>query len=115
MAPGINSRYRFCDGVRDDRGRLWLTTPEPYRYRALVDNRQHPVLGGDTLWALARRYFPSFGEDARHLWWVISDFQPTPIVDPTLRLDPARVLIIPAERVVREDILSELRRYTVGG
>jgi hypothetical protein len=44
------------------------------------------------------------------LWWVIADFQSDPIHDPTRKLKRGRVLIIPSERTLTEEIFSERRR-----
>jgi hypothetical protein len=41
---------------------------------------------------------------------VIADFQPDPIHDPTLELEPGRVLVIASLRTVLEEIFSESRR-----
>ncbi len=109
MPPRRFSRHSFCSGVLDEEGRLFLTEREPFRYRALPDNRQHVVKAGETLFTLAGRYFASLPRPAG-LWWVIADFQPDPIHDPTLTLEPGRALVIPSLRTVVEEIFSESRR-----
>ena len=43
-------------------------------------------------------------------WWAIADFQPDPIVDPTLDLEPGRRLVVPSLRVLTDVILGEQRR-----
>lgn len=112
MPPRSGSRYTFCQGVRDDAGRLLLTDREPYRFHAHADNRFHLVVQGDTLWDLAGRYFEPLPR-ACGLWWVIADYQADPIVDPTVRLEPGRRLVIPSVRVVTDVILGEARRREV--
>ena len=112
MPPSAQSRYRFADGILDTDGNLWLYPPDPYPYRELDDTREHPVIDGDTLWALAARYFPRF-DRASELFWVIADFQPQPIIDPTIRLEAGTVLYIPSERTLTEEILNEARRLEV--
>ena len=109
MPPRVGSRYGFALGVRDEDGMLALTDREPYRYRAHADNRTHLVVQGDTLWALAGRYFAPLPRPAG-LWWVIADFQPDPIHDPTLALEVGRVLVVPSLRTVTEEVFSEKRR-----
>jgi hypothetical protein len=44
------------------------------------------------------------------LWWIIADFQPDPIHDPTVRLTPGRTLYIPSLRTVQEEVFSDKRR-----
>jgi hypothetical protein len=109
MPPRRFSRHTFTSAVQDGAGRLVLTDREPFRFRSLPDNRQHVVKEGETLFSLAGRYFAPLNRPAG-LWWVIADFQPDPIHDPTIVLEPGRVLVIPSVRTVLEEIFSERRR-----
>lgn len=109
MPPRINSRYTFCSGLVDEDERLFLSAREPFRYRALPDNIVYRVAGGDTLWALADRYYQGLTRPAG-FWWVIADFQPEPIFDPTIALQPGQTLIIPSLQTVSTLIFSEDRR-----
>ncbi len=84
------------------------TEREPYRFRAFTDNIVHVVRDGDTLWNLAGYYFQGFIR-ACGLWWVIADYQPQPIFDPTIRLVSGSVLYIPSMRVLTELIFSDDR------
>jgi nucleoid-associated protein YgaU len=103
------SRYTFTTAAPDAEADLVLYGEEPYRFRDLADNRRHLVKQGDTLHALASQFFAKLPRPAG-LWWVIADFQPEPIHDPTRKLTPGRVLVIPSLRTVQEEILSERRR-----
>ena len=109
MPPRRFSRYAFSAAVLDDEERLLLTEREPFRFRPLADNRQHVVKEGESLFSLAGRFFAPLPRPAG-LWWVIADFQPDPIHDPTVALEPGRVLIIPSVRTVLEEVFSERRR-----
>lgn len=109
MPPKSGSRHSFTFGTRDEAGRLFLSEREPYGYRELADTRRHTVVQSDSLWGLAGRYFAPLPR-ACGFWWVIADFQPDPIVDPTLALEPGRVLFVPSVRVLTDVILSEQRR-----
>jgi hypothetical protein len=109
VAPRRFSRLTFATAVTDEEGDLWLVNEEPYRYRAFSDNREHVVAEGDELWTLADKYFQGVPRPAG-LWWVIADFQPDPIHDPTIKLEVGRVLAIPSLRTVVEEIFSEKRR-----
>ncbi len=113
MPPRVGSRHSFTLGVHDPDGRLHLTEREPYRVRAHTDNRVHVVVQGDTLWDLAGRYFAPLPR-ACGFWWAIADFQPDPIVDPTLALEPGRRLVIPSLRVLTDVVLGEAGRRTRG-
>jgi hypothetical protein len=109
MPPRLFSRYAFSAAVLDDAGRLLLTEREPFRFCSFPDNRQHVVQQGDTLFSLAGRYFAPLPRPSG-LWWVIADFQPEPIHDPTLALDLGRVVFIPSVRVITEEVFAEARR-----
>ena len=113
MPPKIGSRHIFCLGVKDQEGLLHLTDREPYRFRDHTDNRVHTVVQGDTLFDLAGRYFSSLPR-ACGFWWVIADFQPDPIVDPTLELNTGRTMYIPSLRVLTDIILGDSRRREHG-
>ena len=106
MPPRRTSRYRRCFGVVDASGRTLLTERDPFRYRELPGTAAHVVVEGDTLWGLAARYFAPLERPAG-LWWIIADFQPAPILDPTLALEPGSVVLVPSLAVVTDVILSD--------
>ncbi len=115
MPPRLRSRHSFTLGVKDDAtpDDLELTEREPYTFRSFSDNRQHTVEQGDTLWTLAARYFAPL-DSAANLWWVIADFQPDPIHDPTLALAVGSVLVVPSVRTLIENVFSENRARESG-
>lgn len=109
MPPQRFSRHLFTLAITDVQGRRYLTEREPVRFRSLPDNIQHRVQEGETLWILAYRFYQPLPRPSG-LWWVIADFQPDPILDPTLALEVGRVLVIPSLRTVREVVFGEERR-----
>lgn len=109
MPPRRLSRHTFTIGRTDAEGRFYLSDRKPFRFRKLDDTTLHTVKLGDSLYTLAGRYYaPTPG--ASRLWWVIADFQPDPIHDPTLDLVEGSVLFVPSLRTVTELIFSETRR-----
>lgn len=117
MPPRIRSRHTYTLGFHDVEGDdpevLQLSEREPFLYRDYADNIEHTVAEGESLHSLAARYFAGIPTPSE-LWWVIADFQPDPIHDPTLRLEIGSVLIIPSARTVLEEIFSEKRRLETG-
>lgn len=109
MPPRRFSRHTFTEAYLDTEGDLVLTDPEPFRFRNLEDNRIHVVKQGDTLWNLAAHYYRELPRPAG-LWWVIADFQPDPIHDPTVALPSGMTVVIPSLRTVIEEVFSEKRR-----
>lgn len=114
MPPSTNSRYLFCQGLKDSAGRLYLSDRVPYRYRKLADNRFHTVVAGDSLFTLAHIYFSPMLRAAQ-FFWVIADFQPDPIVDATIGLRPGTQIVIPSVRTLIEEIFNEARREEFTG
>jgi len=113
MPPLAGSRHTFCRGVRDAAGRLSLTEREPYRYRAHPDNRVHVVAEGESWFDLAGLYFAPLPR-ACGFWWAIADFQPDPVVDPTLALELGTIIHVPSLRLLTDVILGEARRRDHG-
>ncbi len=109
MPPRRWSRFTFCTALKDVDGTLLLTDPEPFGYQPFTDNRLHVVKEGESLFTLAGRYFAPLPRPAG-LWWVLADFQPEPILDPTLVLTPGTTLVVPSLRTVQEEIFNERRR-----
>jgi hypothetical protein len=111
MPPQAGSRYLFCEAYADARGRRMLSERVPFRFQAFADSRVHVVEEGDSLFTLAGRYFAPLPR-ACGFWWVIADFQPDPIFDPTLLLVPGTRICVPSVRVLTDVILAEARRET---
>ena len=105
----ILSRYQFCESRTYIDGMTVLSGREPFAYRDESDNRYHTASAGDRLWSLAHTYFGSF-ERACGLWWIIGEFQPTPILDPTIALAPGTKIVIPSERLVHLEVFGAGQR-----
>lgn len=103
-----NSRFRNVPVFVDDRGEevtgrtqdlVYYGTRIPFSYMDDDGTTVHVVKEGDTLHKLANTYYQGFRNPAS-LWWVIADFQRTPIVDPTLQLEAGTLLNIPSANLV---------------
>jgi len=109
MPPRRRSRHTFTLGVSDPAGNISLTDREPFTFQDRKDNIQHVVRAGETLYTLAGRYYSPIAR-AAGLWWVIADYQPAPIIDPTIALIEGSTIIVPSLRTVLEELFSENRR-----
>jgi len=100
MPPLVNSRYQDCFAIEDENNdnKLFLTERKRFLYSPDIKTRRHIVKDGETVWKLAGRYYPEY----KNMFWVICDFQPVPINDPTLDLEPGRELLIPSQSAVKE-------------
>lgn len=113
MPPYVGSRYSLCSARIDEAGRVLFNEREPYRFTRHADTREHVVKQGETLFGLAGAYFSALPRGCGY-WWAIAEFQPDPILDPTLALEPGRKLYIPSARVLTDIILGESRRRLQG-
>lgn len=109
MPPRRRSRHSFTYGLQRE-GDFVLTTPSPFRYVERADTRVVSVNAGETIFSIAGREYQQLSKRASGLWWIIADFQPSPIHDPTLELAPGTTLFIPSHRLIVEEIFSESRR-----
>lgn len=105
------SRYLNAPLIRGrTSGQPTLASPSPLRFRVHPRNRVHVVVEGDTVFHLAEKYYGDLSGRGRGvaraagLWWAIADFQPTPIVDPTLELEVGREIIIPAFELITDHL-----------
>ncbi len=108
MPPRRFSRYSYSQAYADANGRLLLTDPDPFPFVALADNVVHTVNTGDTLFGIADVYFRPLARPSG-LWWIVADFQPTPIYDPTVALEEGSTIYVPSVRTVLEQIFNANR------
>ena len=111
MPPGNLSRHLFSRAIQLPDRRVVLTDREPFSFREFEDTRRVRVQERDTLYGLAAFHFnvPDI-ERPSDLWFVIADFQPVPIHDPTIKLTPGSTIHIVSIRVLFEEVFSEKRR-----
>ncbi len=109
MAVTEWSRYRYCVEYTDDDGNRYLDEREPFRYVENRNNRYHTVEAGETWWGLAHLYFAGVPRPSG-LWWLLCEFQPQPVIDPTIRLEAGSIVIVPSLQMLRIDVFSEERR-----
>ena len=103
------SRYRYCTQYQDDDEKYYLDEREPFRFREEADNRIHKAKAGDTWWGLAHIYFDGIPRKCG-LWWLLCEYQPTPIIDPTIAIKEGELIIIPSLRVLRMLVFNQERR-----
>ncbi len=105
------SRYRYCTQYTGSDDIPYIDEREPFRYKEQPDNRYHRARSGDTWWGLAHMYFQGVPR-ACGLWWLLCEYQPTPVIDPTLAIQEGTLIVVPSMRALRMNIFSpERRRY----
>lgn len=105
------SRYQFCTVLGGDGQTAHLDEREPFRFRDESDNRFYTTKEGDTWWGLAWRFFTGFPNRSL-LWWLLCEYQPEPVVDPTIVIPAGTTVVIPSERLLRTKVFSpENRRF----
>lgn len=109
MPPRKYSRYTFCQATQQADGTLMLADYEPFPFQPLEDNTQYVAAAGDTWFTIAGRAFAPLPRPAG-LYWILLDFQPQPVLDPTVPPAPGTPIWIPSVRTVTELIFSESRR-----
>lgn len=119
MPPRNLSRHTFTTQVTRADGYVYLTDREKFTYAPYRDNVSHTVTEGETLWTLAATYYAELSDppafSAASLWWVIADFQPQPIHDPTVQFLVGETLIIPSLATVRNRVFNPNERAERGG
>lgn len=109
MNQSSQSRYRACAELHDTAGRTYLADRVPLRYAGRDDDIIHQAGAADTWWGLAERYYGGISERACGLWWVICDYQPQPVVDPTLAIPPGTEIVVPSASTVANEVLGVSR------
>ena len=103
------SRYKYCQSWYDADRNVFLDARRAFRFQSLPDNVSYLTKVGETLFTIAGRHFAPL-ERAAGLWWVIADFQPNPIHDPTIVLEPGTVLVLPSVATLYREIFSSARK-----
>lgn len=106
------SRFRLCFLISRSDGAQFLSDREPFGYQDRADNFAIRARLGDTWWTLAAQIYEAEEVIDRPeiLWWVVADYQPSPVVDPTLRIEPGRIVYAPSVEVLLTRVFSEDRR-----
>lgn len=101
-------RYDQCYQAQIDG--VFRTLPRSkYTYRNFSDNIKHTVLEKETLFTIAGKYYKGTLPRPTMWYWVIADFQPTPIIDVTRVLTPGMEIIVPSPNTVLNKVLSASR------
>lgn len=97
---GPYSRYRLAFTVRDEVQNLTYTLIRSRRvfFDPSAENRIYKAQIGENIFSVAARHFRGYARPAA-LYWLLADYQPVPILDPTKDLDGMDIYIPPAEKV----------------
>lgn len=105
MIQTYESRYLTAEAILSG-DVLFLDDRVPYRYRSRDDTVLHTAAEGESWATIAQKYYTGISSRACGLWWVIAEFQPQPVVDPTLAIAAGRVIHVPSPLVVQTDVLG---------
>jgi hypothetical protein len=106
MQRSQESRYYAAEAYTAWNGTILLAEYEPFRYVARDDNILHAAVEGDSWATLAEMYYWMISTRACGLYWIGCDFQPEPVVDPTLKISPGKKIILPSAATVQSEILG---------
>jgi hypothetical protein len=101
----IDSRFQDIEPLASHDGYNLTDDYVPLRLVLRDDTVAHRAGEGDTWASIAQRYYQEISERAAGLWWIICDFQPQPVVDPTLAITPGRIVYVPSAAMVRTEVL----------
>ena len=114
MAANEFSRHIRTEVYEDQsspRRRTLRTLRIPFSYREHPGNSIHVVREGETVFSVSFKMYSELGlsipkYSSARLYYAIADFQPTPIVDPTIQLRPGFRLVIPSVELVTTEIIG---------
>lgn len=107
MPPHRNSRHIGTIAFKRNGGVLYLSTPDRIAYEEREDTIIHEAMDGETVYGLAEKYF---GEDGWKRWDIIAQFQPNPIIDPTVPFEVGQTVYIPSRRFIEERVTNKSRK-----
>lgn len=107
-----NSRYRLADLIATEDEGIEIDLRPRLEYDPGEDDIAHVVTVGDTLHSLAATYFAGM-PNPETLWWIIADYQPEPIIDPTISLTPGDIIVIPSRSAVQGALIGQLEDEAV--
>ena len=113
MPPLRNTRYEYTSPLINTAGQKFLTDRVPLRFVESPDTIVHVVQEGERMEDIAHRYYGRFEKDiipAASYAWIIRDFQPVPIIDPTLRLKGGTAIYIPSKAFIAQRVFDPRRR-----
>jgi hypothetical protein len=96
-----NSRYRRGLTFIDLDNYIYQPLIEGDDYDPRDDDINHIVVDGETLFSIAHLYYKNIPGGV-HNWWIIAEYQPVPVIDPTRKLQPRSIVIVPSPQHAME-------------
>lgn len=94
---------RISDGL------TFMLDREPLYFQPRSDNKRIVAEKGDTWWSLAAKHLSAL-RNPEQFFWVLCDYQPTPILDPTVDPTPGAIVFIPDEDFFMSTYFADSRR-----
>jgi hypothetical protein len=109
----VSSLYRHANATRiddspggKDDDAVVFQVPERLSYEDREDNTIHIVTEGERIYDLAQAYFARVIPNGIDIWEVLAQYQPEPIVDPSVPLAAGREIFIPPTDYIDEIALG---------
>lgn len=103
------NRYSYCWNKTQNTQEIRKLPRGFFRYQKYLDTIEHSCLEGETLFALAGKYYHEYFTAPALLYWILADFQPEPIIDPTIVFSAGTVIHIPSAKTLNLYLFSPVR------
>ena len=113
-AAQFRSRYAAAEIFIEADGRTSTGLPPPVYYVDRADTIVYRADVGDSWARIASRHYRGIHRRPEHLWWVLCNFQPQPVLDPTVPPQPGDLVHVPAPGFVQAEILLPIQERTEG-
>lgn len=97
---GPNSRFRLSFQVEDEERNLTynLIRNKRLEFDPNAANTVYIGVSGDNLFSVAARHFTGYRRPAS-LYWLLGEYQPTPVLDPRENLEGRIIYVPPTSKV----------------
>jgi len=96
----MSTRYDDAYIIKDINGNDIVVPRAFFRYKEIDDNIIHIAKDNESLWEIATQYYSDVLQNPSLHYWIIADYQPEPILDPTQTMVQGRTIYVPSIRTI---------------